>query len=195
MERFRDMRQFDEAKDNIIAKLSTLTDEQKKQVIEFFRTHNDFENRIDWNRAKSKNNPLTWKDFEDLMNEVENRRLPKEGIKDLTEGEDYVKLQSPVEFVDAYAILTHRGSVAIASNNTEPKVWTPLPKWYQTDNAVDDYPWIRETTSMVGQSGVLQCITQTTTSRTTLGAEESWSTTFGDTRTSSQSSTGTWVTA
>lgn len=140
MERFRDMRQFDEAKDNIIAKLSTLTDEQKKQVIEFFRTHNDFENRIDWNRAKSKNNPLTWKDFEDLMNEVESRKLPKEGLKDLEEGVDYVTLKSPVDFVQSYAILTHRGSVAIASNNTEPKVWTTLPTWYQKENVVDDYP-------------------------------------------------------
>lgn len=145
MERFRDMRLFDEAKDNIINRLATLTDEQKKQVVEFFRTHNDFESRIDWNRAKSKSNPLTWKDFEDLMNEVENRKLPKEGLKDLTEGEDYVKLKSPKEGIDVYAILNYRASVAIASNNTEPKVWSNLPSWYQTSNVEDDYPFDKST--------------------------------------------------
>lgn len=143
MERFRDLRELRESKDSLIDRIASLTDEQKKTVKDFFNTHNDYEKKIDWNRVRSTKNPLTWKDFEELMDMEENKLLPKEGIEDLTEGVDYEEL--PWSEGKAYAIYNHRASVAIASNNTEPKVWTPLPSWYQKNNVDKDYPLDKET--------------------------------------------------
>lgn len=143
MERFSDLRELRESKDSLINKIASLTDEQKKIVKEFFNTHNDYENKIDWNRVKSTKNPLTWKDFEELIDDEESKLLPKEGLSDLTEGVDYEDL--PWDKGKAYAIYNHRASVAIASNNTEPKTWSELPSWYQKGNVTKDYPLDRNT--------------------------------------------------
>lgn len=106
-----------EAKDSLIKKLD-LTDNQKEELINFFRKHPNYESKIDWNRKD-----LQWSDFEELL-KLEGKsksQAKKKGIEGLVEETDYKVLyqNGPVTI---YYPLTHLGSKVLASVKTEPAV-------------------------------------------------------------------------
>lgn len=65
---------FFERKDHIIKKLNNLTDEEKEEVIEWFKTHSSYESdpSINW-----QNKDLTMDDFKALMAKAENSKSAK----------------------------------------------------------------------------------------------------------------------
>lgn len=106
-----------EKKDHLIKRLRNLTDEQKQEVIDFFRKKPNLENRIDWNRRD-----LNYEDFLEVMDPKglrawsQKRMVKSSGIRGLTEGEDYIALDAP-EGIDAYIPLNHEASRLIACSN------------------------------------------------------------------------------
>ena len=137
---------FTEAdKTSKIQKHPMLTDEQKAELIDFFKTHTDQHNLIDWNMF----NKMTYDEIHSVIEAWEdNRFLPKEGISNLVKGKDYEFLGEDSE-LKYYFIYTYKASVAFASNNTGLEVWGSLCKWYMTsgleetnwkENVLKDYP-------------------------------------------------------
>ena len=106
-----------EKKDHLIKRLRNLTDEQKQEIIDFFKKKPNLENRIDWNRRD-----LTYDDFKEVMDPKgikawsQKRMVKSSGIRGLTEGEDYIALDAP-EGIDAYIPLNHEASRLIACSN------------------------------------------------------------------------------
>lgn len=108
---------FLEAKDSLIKKLN-LTDEHKEELINFFKKHPNYENKIDWNRKD-----LSWNDFEALL-KLEGKsksQAKKKGIEGLVEDKDY-RLLYQDGVCAIYYPLTHLGSKVLASDKTGPKV-------------------------------------------------------------------------
>ena len=100
-----------EKKDHLIRRLKNLSDEQKQEVIDFFKKKPNLENKINWNRKD-----LTYEDFLEVMDvtKTERRRLVKsQGIRGLRKGKDYIPLEAP-EGVDAYIPLHYEASKLIA---------------------------------------------------------------------------------
>ena len=124
-------------KTNKIKKHPALTDEQKDEFIEFFKTHNDQHNLIDWNIFNRMN-------YEQIHTIIENwektHLLPKATLKDLKEGTDYDYIGKDGGY-DYYFIYTYRASVAFASNNIGPEVWSPLCEWYISNYAGEKTKW------------------------------------------------------
>jgi hypothetical protein len=96
---------FLESKDHLIKKNSNLNMEQKATLIDFFKSHPNFEKKIDWN-----NKNLQWDDFEPLIGEsattkshikkTKNWRAlleTKDNIKIIFEN-DKVLMASPLEW-------------------------------------------------------------------------------------------------
>ena len=80
---------FFEAKDNLIKKIPSLSDEQKQEVIDFFRKYNQKEREINWSNWRN----LTFSDFEKVMKLPSKRGLRQkvktEGITGLRKNIDY----------------------------------------------------------------------------------------------------------
>lgn len=61
--RFSVLDYLTEKKDHIIKKMPNLTDDQKKELIDFFKRKSNLENKIDWNKWRK----LTYDDFKDVI--------------------------------------------------------------------------------------------------------------------------------
>lgn len=96
-----------EKKDHLIAKIPSLSPLQRDTIIEFFRTHANLENKIDWNKL----NDLTYKDFEQIMS-------PKVDIKlgSVKLNVDYIEIDSLHPIDRAFVPITHKGVQYLASN-------------------------------------------------------------------------------
>ena len=116
-----------EKKDHLIKKLSSLTDEQKQQAIDFFNKHPNYESEIDWNRKD-----LSWEDFEVVINKSRNtksqiKKAVKKGIDGLQEGVDYDFLGEDIykgKPFSVYIPANWKGSRVLASDQVEPKLGT-----------------------------------------------------------------------
>ena len=122
-----------EKKDHLIKRLRNLTDEQKQEVIDFFKKKPNLENRIDWNRRD-----LTYDDFKEVMDPERNmtksqrRRLVKSsGIRGLKKGEDYIALDAP-EGIDAYIPLNYEASKLIACKDVGSGVGAWCTAWQKS---------------------------------------------------------------
>lgn len=129
-----------EKKDHLIKRLRNLTDEQKQEVIDFFRKKPNLENRIDWNRRD-----LTYDDFLEVMDPERNmtksqrRRLVKSsGIRGLKRGEDYIPLEAP-EGIDAYIPLNYEASKLIACKDVGSGVGAWCTAWQKSPQYWNQY--------------------------------------------------------
>ena len=136
-----------EKKDHLIKKLTSLTDEQKQQAIDFFNKYPNYENEIDWNRKD-----LTWEDFDAVINKSRDtksqiKKAVKKGIEGLQEGEDYIYLGTfkyEGSDVDAYMPLNWKGSRVLASDQVPPLLSTEFDgftgaKWCIAYQKTDRY--------------------------------------------------------
>ncbi|MFW6225421.1 MAG: hypothetical protein ACOC3V_00515 [bacterium] len=109
------IRRIFEKKDHIIKKIPSLTDEQKKELIDFFNRHPNYENKINWNNWQN----LTYDDFLEVLNiesKTQKRKSVKsKGIRGLKEGEDYLEIPVDNPYINAYVPLNYEASKFIAS--------------------------------------------------------------------------------
>lgn len=131
---------FTEAdKTRFIIKNELLTEEQKKEILQFFAEHPEQDSKIkDWNSK------IPYSVFDKVMYDFDNDfdKLPTWTIDDLEEGVDYDYLGEYIGY-NFYFIYTHKASVTFASNNVPPEIWSPLPSWYNKSNAKKDYIYLR----------------------------------------------------
>lgn len=129
---------FTEAdKTSKILKHPTLSDEQKEELIEFFKTHNDQHNLIDWNRF----NKMEYAEIRAIIETWERTHLlPQRKLSDLKSGKDYEYLGEEDDY-KYYFIYTYEASVAFASNNIGPEVWSPLCDWYIKNEGGEETNW------------------------------------------------------
>lgn len=126
MERFNDLRELNESKDNIIDKMSQLTDEQKTIAKDFFNKHNAYEREVDWNKWRT----LSWEDLEKVIKKDRSmssksqvKKSIKKGLEGFTQDLDYGIIAegelngSPWV---AYQPYTWEASRMIASRSVEP---------------------------------------------------------------------------
>jgi hypothetical protein len=111
------LEQLDEKKDHIIKKIPALSDEQKTEIISFFKKHPNYEKNIDWNKSRS----LTYDDFKKVLSTVSKSGQMKDvkvkGIDGLRKGKDYLDFPLNQKDVKGYIPLNHRSSAAIGSKN------------------------------------------------------------------------------
>ena len=123
-----------EKKDHLINRLEKLTDEQKKEIIDFFNRKPNLEGKIDWN-----NKNLTYADFEPIIKERSKtevkKAVSKSGIAGLVEGKDYIELPLNSEKVRAYMPLNYEASRLIASD----KIGGCEGKWCTAYQKTDTY--------------------------------------------------------
>lgn len=124
--KFEKLLQLLENKEHFIKKLKNLSDDEKKQIIDFYSSknwNNTLENMIDWT-----NKDLTFDDFKKVLNYTSKSERKKSvaatGIKGLKEGEDYLELKTDGTY-KAYLVLNFQASILIASN----KVGSCVGKW------------------------------------------------------------------
>ena len=128
-----------EKKDHLIKRLRNLTDEQKQEIIDFFKKKPNLENRIDWNRRD-----LTYDDFKEVMDPKgikawsQKRMVKSSGIRGLTEGEDYIALDAP-EGIDAYIPLNHEASKLIACKDVGTGVGAWCTAWQKSSEYWNKY--------------------------------------------------------
>lgn len=117
-----DFRHFFEDKNRLIDRLN-LTDEQKTEIKDFFKSHPNYENKIDWNRKD-----LAYSDFEEVLKLEGNSKSSqkkyglsgKAQIGDLVEGTDYDIIHEEPNFCIYYP-LTFKGSETLAKPSTPPE--------------------------------------------------------------------------
>jgi len=127
-----------EDKSSLIKKSPILTDEQKDEVIEYFKTHTAQESEIDWNKIKT----LQYSDFKKVMDKVsktaKKAAVKSSGISGLKEGKDYIEVNTGNQEVKGYIPLEHDASKLIASPNVGCSVegkWCVAmndPQWWNT---------------------------------------------------------------
>ena len=107
---------YQEDKTSRINKLSTLDDDQKKQVLAHFHKYPQDESAIDWNSKD-----LEWDDFAKVMDNRASKSIGRSarvsksgGIKDLEQGVDYQTMYQ-TKGLTAYAPLSYKGSRYLAS--------------------------------------------------------------------------------
>jgi len=108
-----------EAKDRFINKNRNLTDDQKKEIIKFFKTTRQAERLIDWNNYRK----LTYDDFLNIMVKFRSGRKTKlrhKNISGLKEGVDYINIVMKTKKFLAYAIMNYEASKIIASDRVGP---------------------------------------------------------------------------
>jgi hypothetical protein len=124
-----------EKKDHLINRLEGLTDEQKKEIIDFFNRKPNLEGKIDWN-----NKNLTYADFEPIIKERSKtevkKAVSKSGIAGLIEGKDFIELPLNSDEVHAYMPMNYEASRLIASD----KIGGCEGKWC-TAYQKTDYYW------------------------------------------------------
>ena len=96
-----------ENKDRFIKKNKNLTDNQKDEIIKYFRKNRQAEKKIDWNKSGN----MTISDFEDIMMQSKMGRKKKVKcasikIKGLTEEKDYINLRMKTKDFCAFIPLT-----------------------------------------------------------------------------------------
>jgi len=129
-----------EKKDHLIKRLRNLTDEQKQEVIDFFRVKPNLENKIDWNRRD-----LTYDDFLKIMDPKgikawsQKRMIKSSGIRGLAEGKDYIALDAP-EGIDAYIPLNYEASrsIACSSLGSGSTTWCTARERYHWNQYIED---------------------------------------------------------
>lgn len=138
--KYSDFKKFLESKDRFIDLNPNLSDSQKEEIKNFFKKHPNYENRIDWNKARS----LTYEDFKPVLS-LEGKSISAvkkgAGIKGLIEGQDYYELASGIynEYPwHAYQPLTYYASRLIASDKVEPKVSAAWCTAWQQDRVYWD---------------------------------------------------------
>ena len=104
-----------EKKDHIINKIPSLTDDQKKEIIDFFNTHSNLENKINWNNFKN----LKYDDFKKILFDTsktqEKKNVKEKGIKGLILGKDYLEGIDKTGTYNVYIPLNYKASKFIAS--------------------------------------------------------------------------------
>ena len=105
-------------KPHIVNKLPLLTPEQKEQVNQFFATHRNIDNQINWNLGAK----LTYQDFKKVMDANANtfknkqKRVKRFGVQGLTEGKDYGQVETGNSNFVAVVPYSHQSSRILASN-------------------------------------------------------------------------------
>lgn len=106
-----------ESKESTIKKCANLTDEQKQILIDYFTGPGQaWWSKIDWNRAMSKKNPLTWEDFQPV--------LQMASVGGLVYGEDYKTIMKGTFNGEEYIVyqpLSHHGAEVLESNRIPPE--------------------------------------------------------------------------
>lgn len=124
-----------EKKDHIINKIPSLTDEQKKAIIDYFTKKPNMESKIDWNRWKD----LTYADFYEVLNTASKSEIKKKvkqtGIAGLEEGTDYRVFPLENDSVVGYVPLTWEASKHIASSH----IGSCEGKWCTAYQKTDKY--------------------------------------------------------
>lgn len=73
-------------KDNIIKRFTVISDEEKSEIIDFFKSHSNLENKVDWNKMSNAQESL-YQDIQNLMVETkknaEEKKQRKTDIKSL----------------------------------------------------------------------------------------------------------------
>lgn len=118
-----------------------LTDEQKAEVIDFFRKHSDLNGKIAWQQNGV---TLPYSAFKKVIDDFNNRFLPKGTLEDLKEGRDYEIVYNQNNII-GYEVLTYKASVILASNNVGPEIWSELTDTYKEaegyeGNVIKDFP-------------------------------------------------------
>jgi hypothetical protein len=129
-----------EKKDHLIKRLINLSDDEKKQVIDFFTKKPNLENKINWN-----NKNLRFSDFEPLMRETpkdKRKRARSGGLKGLTKGKDYLVI--PNRKYTIYIPLSWEVSVLIASKDVGPCVGDWCTASYSTDREWKNHVYSKE---------------------------------------------------
>jgi len=109
---------YQEDKTSRINKLTTLDDDQKKRVVDFFRKYPQDESSIDWNRKD-----LQWDDFVKVMDDRESKaggkasKISKNtGLGGMVLGKEYMAHQISPDLT-AYVPLTYKASRFLASSS------------------------------------------------------------------------------
>ena len=122
--------------DRFVMANPNLTEEQKKEIIEFFNAHPQLngvgEGKIDWQKVGVL---LKYEDFKKVMNDYLNRKHSKKkgelkGLDTLKEGVDYSIVYNN-NGVIGYEVLTFKGSSTLASNDVAPEVWSDVDESYR----------------------------------------------------------------
>lgn len=133
---------LEEKKDHLIKKMYQLTPEQQDELIQYFNIHPNFENKLDWNKAKS----YTWEEiikqvglYQDTKS-AKKKKVKMQGVKGLKYGEDYLEVPLPESAkegftVNAYIPLNYEASKLIASD----RVGGCEGKWCTAYQKTDDY--------------------------------------------------------
>ena len=131
-----------ESIDRFVDNNVNLSDEQKKEVKDFFRKHPDLNGLVNWQKEGVL---LKYADFRKIMDDYTNRKHEQvDGLSQIKEGVDY-KIVYNSDGVTAYEVLTYKGSCVLASNNVSPEVWSDVDENYKNApgferNVVKDYP-------------------------------------------------------
>lgn len=119
-----------------------LTDEQKKEVIDFFDRHADLNRLVNWQKDGAL---LKYEDFQKIMVDYANRKnKKKDGLAELKEGVDY-NIVYTGDGIIGYDVLTYKASCVLASNDVEPEIWSDVAEHYRNApgferNIVEDFP-------------------------------------------------------
>lgn len=158
MERFSSLRKsmgFRESKESIIRRIPNLTDEQRREAIDFFDKHNDYEKEIDWNLWRR----LTWEDLKAVIDKPRYSKSQgrKHGVKGLEEGKDYLLIADTDRYT-VYQPLSHVGAQIIASPSVPPEVEPDdgfeYPNWCISEDG-HEY-WVKY--SAEGQKFFIVCV-------------------------------------
>jgi len=126
-----------ENKNRFIDANPNLTEDQKEELKKFFLKYPHLESKMgDWQKSKD----WTWETFQPVMDEAKKTSFEKKQgtIDGLVINKDYRIIYDDGS-MQVYEPLTHKGSWILASNAVGPEIWTPLPSWYSTSNADEDY--------------------------------------------------------
>lgn len=155
MERFKDLRKLNESKESIIRRIPSLTNEQRKEAIDFFNKHNDYEKEIDWNLWRT----LTWEDLKAVIDKPRYSKSQgrKHGVKGLEEGKDYLLITDTDRYT-VYQPLSHVGAQILASPSVPPEVEPDdgfeYPNWCISEDGHEF--WVKY--SAEGQKFFIVCV-------------------------------------
>ncbi len=108
-----------EDKSRFINKNKYLNKPEKDKLIAFFKMNRQAEKAVDWNKSQE----MDYEDFEKVMLKFKSGRqavVKHRPISGLKEKEDYIKLKLKRKDYLAYAVMTYKGSQAIASSKVGP---------------------------------------------------------------------------
>ena len=127
-----------EAKDRFINKNRNLSKEQKKELIDFFKTNRQAESDIDWNKSHK----YSYDQFFDIMAKYRSgrRKVKKfkcqDKLKGLTKDQDYVHVRMKTKEYCAYIPLSHDTAQKF---NTDRVIGTCQGSWCVGHSSTKDY--------------------------------------------------------